>query len=478
MRPRSSDRGRDFAQPVSLLLECGLKVDALVPTRRTMSSTSRAMGPRRRRAVIAVALALVGVSAGMPAGAEDAPELEVTTPVTTPDGQPDLEALDALTETLALAPTDVPPSPDDPFVVPVEARAEVKRAAALTFQTTARSDDANEAAVSAAAEAKEAKETETADRKRRDRLSDQLVLERDRLGQLTISAYVSGGDLSLLGDQAMLEGDTTDPLAGRMIMFEQVIEQQNQVTEQAIVDLDKAEKKLRAATAARVAADERQAAALQASVDRDRERLDALAAHARAVADFDAAVAALRAAPQGQMAPLEIPLIGLPRLRAEDLAGWFEASPYRSKIATPISEMAVWFIEEGKAEGIRGDVAFVQAVLETGGFTNSDSVLRHNYSGIGHYDNLKAGWAFPSAREGVRAQIQLLKSYAVEKPVYAQPLVDKRLRGPAGCCDSWGDLTKKWATDPTYGPKVMLLYTSLLDFAIGRRAAGEGLDFP
>ena len=35
------------------------------------------------------------------------------------------------------------------------------------------------------------------------------------------------------------------------------------------------------------------------------------------------------------------------------------------------------------------------------------------------------------------------------------------LRGPAGCCQTWGDLTTVWATDPTYGPKVMLLYKQL-----------------
>ena len=76
----------------------------------------------------------------------------------------------------------------------------------------------------------------------------------------------------------------------------------------------------------------------------------------------------------------------------------------------------------------------------------------------------------------MRAQIQLLKSYALKKPEYADPLVDKRLRGPAGCCPTWGDLTKKWATDPGYGPKVMLIYTAIVDFALKRRAAGQGLE--
>ena len=64
----------------------------------------------------------------------------------------------------------------------------------------------------------------------------------------------------------------------------------------------------------------------------------------------------------------------------------------------------------------------------------------------------------------------------MKKPEYASELVDKRLHGPAGCCPVWGDLPRKWATDPGYGPKVMLIYTSIVDYALQRRARGEGLE--
>lgn len=79
---------------------------------------------------------------------------------------------------------------------------------------------------------------------------------------------------------------------------------------------------------------------------------------------------------------------------------------------------------------------------------------------------------------GVRAQIQLLKSYAVARPRYVFDLVDRRLRGPAGCCETWGDLTTVWATDPGYGPKVMFLYSGMVEQALKRRANGEGFDDP
>lgn len=459
-----------------------MKVDSFVPTNQAMAHARRAPRILRLRfaAVLLAAASVTAVAANAsPGTAQEKPVApEVATPLTLPDGTPDPAAQAALTDTLTLAPADSPPSPDDPFVAPLAARATEKAAKVVVFEATVRSNEANTITVGAAERAQRAEAAEVAARRTRDRWKRQLAVERKRLSNLSIQAYVTGGDFELLAQQAMLDGDTTDPLAGRMIMFEQVIGHQNDVTEQAIADLAKAEATLRGAIEASDVADAALVDASAIAKRLDDERLAAIAAHDRTVAEFDQAVNRLRNAPRGRPAPLEVPLIGMPRLSAEDLASWFAASPYRSKIATPIDDIAAWFIEEGRIEGIRGDVAFVQAVLETGGFTNGDSVARHNYSGIGHYDNLAAGWAFPSARDGVRAQIQLLKSYAVRQPNYAQPLVDRRLRGPAGCCRTWGDLTARWATDPTYGPKVMLLYSSLVDHAIGRRAAGEGLDFP
>jgi hypothetical protein len=35
-----------------------------------------------------------------------------------------------------------------------------------------------------------------------------------------------------------------------------------------------------------------------------------------------------------------------------------------------------------------------------------------------------------------------------------------------------------WATDPTYGPKVMLIYSDIVAYALARRAAGQGFDDP
>lgn len=94
----------------------------------------------------------------------------------------------------------------------------------------------------------------------------------------------------------------------------------------------------------------------------------------------------------------------------------------RSKNASPqltgctLEELAQMFIEEGKTEGVRGDVAFAQSLKETGYFKYGGIVLptQNNYAGIGALNGNAQGQAatFPSPRIGVRAQIQHLKAYA------------------------------------------------------------------
>lgn len=94
----------------------------------------------------------------------------------------------------------------------------------------------------------------------------------------------------------------------------------------------------------------------------------------------------------------------------------------RSKNSAPqltscsLEQLAEMFIEEGEAEGVRGDVAFAQSLHETGYFKFGGIVLpsQDNYAGIGALNGNATGQAasFPDPRTGVRAQIQHLKAYA------------------------------------------------------------------
>jgi hypothetical protein len=436
------------------------------PARRPFGARARTLV-----AVGATALVLAVLAPPASAGTAQAPpgpseELKPPTP----------EQVKALEDTLALIPTDVAPQPDDVFVAVVDAQQALEAAAVAQVAATQASDQANAESFVAAISRNAAKAKADAATRRRDAAKEELATERDRLSDLTVRAYVTGGDIDIEQYRAILEGDTTDPSAGRQILFGQVLERQKAVTEQAARDLSKARRSLAWARKKLGEAELQAANRSQIAGERATLRAAAESDRARAASDLDRANADVRSAIRRgfPLVTVDSPIIGLPRLSPEDLAGWFAKGPYAPRVATPIADYARWFIEEGAAEGIRGDIAFAQAVLETGGFTNTDSVVANNFSGIGHCDSCPAGWSFPTPRMGVRAQIQLLKSYAVKKPAYVNDLVDKRLRGPAGCCTTWGDLTTVWATDPTYGPKVMLLYSSLLEFALQRRAAGLG----
>lgn len=81
-----------------------------------------------------------------------------------------------------------------------------------------------------------------------------------------------------------------------------------------------------------------------------------------------------------------------------------------------IEELAQIFAEEGEVENVRADVAWAQALKETGYFKYGGIVLpeQNNYSGIGALNNNAQGDAaiFETPRIGARAQIQHLKAYA------------------------------------------------------------------
>ena len=174
-----------------------------------------------------------------------------------------------------------------------------------------------------------------------------------------------------------------------------------------------------------------------------------------------------------------LPVMGNARLSASQLVNWFsrrQPQPAGVYGATePIAALAVYFIEEGALEGVAGDVAFVQSIIETGWFRFSGAVpgSKNNFAGIGAVDaNPGEAASFPDARTGVRAQIQHLRAYAdatavacTMPPLHA-PCVDPRfaLVTPKGRAPFWNQFGNGvWATAPTYGN----------DIEIGRASCRE-----
>lgn len=172
-----------------------------------------------------------------------------------------------------------------------------------------------------------------------------------------------------------------------------------------------------------------------------------------------------------------LPIQGASQATAQQLVDWFlthTRSVYRATV--PVAQLATYFIEEGRDQGIRGDVAFCQSVLETGWFNfPAGGQVRpgdNNFAGIGATDGSGGSTVakFADARTGVRAQIQHLYAYAsstASTAGLAHPLVDPRfsLVQPPGKAPTWNQMGNgNWATDPTYAGKIIGLYTGMLEF--------------
>ncbi len=114
--------------------------------------------------------------------------------------------------------------------------------------------------------------------------------------------------------------------------------------------------------------------------------------------------------------------------------------------ATGYLHLAQIFIDEGAKEGVRGDGAFCQALIETGYFKFGGDVQpgQHNYAGLGATGGVP-GLTFADDRTGIRAQIQHLKAYATAEPL-VQACVDPRYKHVSkGCAPSFERLAGKWA---------------------------------
>ena len=142
------------------------------------------------------------------------------------------------------------------------------------------------------------------------------------------------------------------------------------------------------------------------------------------------------------------------------------------KISEKYLNYAKYFLEEGKKEGVRGDLAFAQALHETNFFKFGGDVepTQNNFAGLGATGNKAKGLSFKTPQEGIRAQIQHLKAYASKKKLN-QRCVDPRfdLVKKRGCAPCIEDLSGLWAC-PGYDPKT---YKSLKDALKHRDSYGH-----
>lgn len=132
--------------------------------------------------------------------------------------------------------------------------------------------------------------------------------------------------------------------------------------------------------------------------------------------------------------------------------------------ATTIEEFCKIYCEEAAAENIRVEVAFCQAMKETGWlkFGGDVKISQYNFAGIGAVGGGAQGATFASVREGVRAQIQHLKAYANKAPLInsrVDPRFNLVTRGCAPYVEWLGaganPQGKGWAPSATYGVEIV-----------------------
>jgi hypothetical protein len=216
----------------------------------------------------------------------------------------------------------------------------------------------------------------------------------------------------------------------------------------------------------------------------------------RTVVDMDALIAVAdrsRALEQAKLtrwtaiasAP-ETPMMSASQLTGPEIAAWFRSTGRTARLGTDenggpmdIEKLATYFVEEGQRYGVRGDVAFAQAVHETGyfGFPEYGQVRPgdNNFAGIGACNSCDRGYQYPNARIGVRAQMQLLRNYSDPSITEATlPGGDKALFPNydrfflRGIARVWTDLNGRWAVPgTTYGQAIhrtyLLMYQSAVD---------------
>lgn len=132
--------------------------------------------------------------------------------------------------------------------------------------------------------------------------------------------------------------------------------------------------------------------------------------------------------------------------------------------AATIEEFCQIYYEECKTEGIKAEVAFVQAMIETGflQFGGSVKIEQFNFAGLGASGNGASGNSFENVRIGIRAHVQHLKCYANTEPLKNE-CVDPRwgewLRGKAPYVE-WLSIPNNpygtgWAGDVNYAAKIL-----------------------
>lgn len=170
------------------------------------------------------------------------------------------------------------------------------------------------------------------------------------------------------------------------------------------------------------------------------------------------------------------PIMGTSSVTAQQMVRYFKAKAeypefYKNSDAPTLEDFCNIYVTESAAEGVKAEVAFAQAMNETGflKYGNDVSINQYNFAGLGASGNGNKGLSFQNVREGVRAQIQHLKAYASTEKLNNE-CVDPRFnlvqRGSAQYLE-WLGIKENpngvgWAATEKYGYMLREKYMNVL----------------
>lgn len=156
-------------------------------------------------------------------------------------------------------------------------------------------------------------------------------------------------------------------------------------------------------------------------------------------------------------------------------------------VAQSVLEMIPFYLAEGKAEGVSGDIAFAQSCLETGNFAFEGSAVtldQNNFAGIGVTSNGMKGNSWKTPQLGIRAQIQHLKAYASDDPLTGA-CVDPRFKYVRRNCAEYVEHLGiqenpqhcGWAAGKDYGKKIIQILNNILNEKNEPQKGDDGMKY-
>lgn len=127
-------------------------------------------------------------------------------------------------------------------------------------------------------------------------------------------------------------------------------------------------------------------------------------------------------------------------------------------------DLGKYYIEIGEIEGVRGDIAFAQAMKETGYLKFGGDVVpeQNNYAGIGTTGGGVKGHYFSTPYQGVTGHIQHLKAYGSTDALVLSNVDPRFHLVTRGIAPNFEDLNGRWAVPGVgYGESIVNMYEEI-----------------